>query len=447
MLWRALSYFAALASGALLGELAGAENIRYASGWSGAVVAGVLWVSLDALYAWRWLVQLRHGAIDESIRLGGVWRESAHRLRRLLRTRDEQFVQSQGRLQDFLSALQASPNGVILLDQQGRIEWCNLTAMEHFGLDAQRDLAQPISNLVRDPAFVRYLAAGDFLQSVTLPGRDSTVGRPVSLSAQLHPYGGGRGLLLSRDVTALEQADAMRRDFVANVSHEIRTPLTVLVGFVETLQNLPLSPDEQQRYLGLMAQQAGRMQTLVSDLLTLSRLEGSPSPGCDSWTPIGNLIDQLAQDAYALSGMVCEPESPHVLEFDCQVNVQIAGNTSELMSAMGNLISNAIRYTPAGGRIVVRVALTPDGSMDFYVQDSGQGIAPEHLGRLTERFYRVDRSRSRETGGTGLGLAIVKHVVQRHQGLLHIESTPGRGSCFRITLPSARVRQIVTSSS
>lgn len=443
MLWRTIGYLTALLAGALLGWLADANGVQRANPQTGALIAGLLWFGYDTLAAWRWLLQLRSGVIGDAAWLSGIWRESAQRVRRLLRTREEQYEQSQRRLQDFLSALQASPNGVVLLDQQTRIEWCNQTAALHFGIEVQRDLAQVISNLVRDPAFVRYLAAGDFSHNVTLTGRDSKPGRPVSLSVQLHPYGEGRSLLLSRDVTMLEQADAMRRDFVANVSHEIRTPLTVLAGFVETLQSLPLDADEQQRFLAMMAQQAGRMQTLVSDLLTLSKLEGSPSPGCDSWTPIASLMDQLGHDAQALSRLVCPQGSvPQELVFESSANVEIAGNASELLSAMGNLVSNAVRYTPAGGSIVVRSALTPDGDVCFRVQDSGQGIAPEHLGRLTERFYRVDRSRSRETGGTGLGLAIVKHVVQRHQGQLSIESTPGRGSCFQMVIPSVRVRPV-----
>jgi two-component system phosphate regulon sensor histidine kinase PhoR len=443
MFWRTVSSFFALLAGAVLGWLADVNGVPYVGALVGALSAGLIWFCFDSIAAWRWLVQLRTGVIGDATWCDGIWRESAQRVRRLLRTRDDQYEQSQRRLQDFLSALQASPNGVVLLDQHTRIEWCNQTAAQHFGIEVQRDLAQVISNLVRDPAFVRYLAEADFSHSVTMTGRDSSSARPVSLSVQLHPYGEGRSLLLSRDVTMLEQADAMRRDFVANVSHEIRTPLTVLAGFVETLQSLPLEVDEQQHYLTLMSQQAGRMQTLVSDLLTLSRLEGSPSPGCDSWTPLSSLMEQLERDAQALSRLVCPADSAsQELMFETSAKVEIAGNASELLSAMGNLVSNAIRYTPAAGHIAVRAALTSDGGVCFSVQDSGQGIAPQHLGRLTERFYRVDRSRSRETGGTGLGLAIVKHVVQRHQGTLSIDSTPGQGSCFQIVLPSPRVRPI-----
>jgi two-component system phosphate regulon sensor histidine kinase PhoR len=233
----------------------------------------------------------------------------------------------------------------------------------------------------------------------------------------------------------------MRRDFVANVSHEIRTPLTVLAGFVETLQTLTLNDEERARYLDLMAQQAGRMQTLVKDLLTLSRLEGSPPPGTSEEISIPALMSQLAQDARDLS-VVLSPaaDHPHQLTFDSTLTGDLVGAPTELFSAMSNLVSNAIRYTPGGGEIALRTRLLPDGRAELSVQDSGPGIAPEHLPRLTERFYRVDRSRSRDTGGTGLGLAIVKHVAQRHGAELKIESTLGKGSIFRIIFPASRVK-------
>jgi two-component system phosphate regulon sensor histidine kinase PhoR len=236
----------------------------------------------------------------------------------------------------------------------------------------------------------------------------------------------------------------MRRDFVANVSHEIRTPLTVLAGFVETLQTLALNDEERARYLDLMAQQAGRMQTLVNDLLTLSRLEGSPAPGASEAISMPTVMRQLEQDAHALSA-VLNPAVDHLdkLVFDSSLTGDIVGAPNELLSAMSNLVSNAIRYTPSGGEIVVRACLLPDDRAEFSVQDSGPGIAPEHLPRLTERFYRVDRSRSRDTGGTGLGLAIVKHVAQRHGAELRIESTLGKGSVFRIIFPASRVKPFV----
>ena len=403
-------------------------------------MALVLWYGLDTAQAGRLQRFLRANRADAAGPSWGLWGEIAVRVQKMLRQRDREAQSCQRKLDDFLAALQVSPNGVVLLDCDSRIEWCNQTAAQHFGLNPQRDIAQTIGNLVRDPGFVRYLASRDYSGALQMPGRAHSLNRPVMLSVQLHPYGEGRSLLLSQDITARQQAEAMRRDFIANVSHEIRTPLTVLAGFVETLQSLPLEPAEQQHYLGLMAQQSSRMQTLVNDLLTLSRLEGSPAPAMDCWTPLVQFTQQLGQDAESLSQLVLgDAAQPHELELIDEHQGYLAGNVSELLSAMGNLVSNAIRYTPAGGRIRATFVAGPDGGLEFSVTDTGPGIAPEHLGRLTERFYRVDRSRSRETGGTGLGLAIVKHVVQRHGANLSIESTPGKGSRFAISFPPDRV--------
>jgi two-component system, OmpR family, phosphate regulon sensor histidine kinase PhoR len=350
-----------------------------------------------------------------------------------------QAQDAQRRLQEFLAAIQASPNGVVLLDRQGRIEWCNQTAADHFGLDLQRDLMQHITNLVRDPSFTAYYNGSSNEREVVIAGPRSLPSRPLKLSINLHSYGEGRKLLLSRDVTALEQAEVMRRDFVANVSHEIRTPLTVLMGFVETLQSLPLDEEERARYLGRMSQQAQRMQTLVGDLLTLSRLEVSPLPGTGEWTPLPALMAQCEQDARALSALLGRSQ---VLRFGTPPAMEISGSASELLSAMSNLVSNAVRYTPAGGSVEIQWLVLPDRALELSVHDTGPGIEPEHLPRLTERFYRVDRSRSRETGGTGLGLAIVKHVAQRHGCELRIQSTPGAGSTFAIRFPAARLRPV-----
>jgi two-component system phosphate regulon sensor histidine kinase PhoR len=365
-------------------------------------------------------------------------RESA-RVARALRDREQDLRRSEARLEEFLVALENSPNGVILLDEHACIEWCNQTAAGHFGLDTSRDRLQYVGNLIRDPAFAAYMASWNYSRDIVLTLHPAA-GAPLRLSVQLHPYAGNRRLLLSRDVTAAEQAEAMRRDFVANVSHEIRTPLTVLAGFVETLRTLPLELQDRERYLGLMAQQAQRMQTLVDDLLVLSKLEGSPLPGTGEWTPLATLLAQCEQDARSLIRASAKQQELVVVPAPA---LEVSGAAPELLSAMSNLLSNAVRYTPAGGRIDVACRTLPDGRAEFQVRDTGPGIAPEHIPRLTERFYRVDRSRSRETGGTGLGLAIVKHVVQRHGAELKVESTVGTGSTFAIVLPASRLRAIV----
>jgi two-component system phosphate regulon sensor histidine kinase PhoR len=403
-----------------------------------ALLGAYIWWILDALRGVRLLQWLRSGDTAQIPLGSGLWGEVFERIRTLVRVRDRSLIESEGRLQDFLAALQASPNGVVLLDADIRIEWFNQTAADHFGFNPRRDLLQHFGNLVRDPGFAGYLSARDFRGDVVMPGRESSATKPVKLSVHIHPYGNGRSLLLSRDITAVEQAEVMRRDFVANVSHEIRTPLTVLAGFVETLQSLVLEPQERDRYLGLMAQQAQRMQTLVNDLLMLSRLEGSPLPPIHEWISTRSLMAQCAQEARDLSTVLWK--QPQELHFEVDGDFELAGAATELHSAMFNLIGNAIRYTPADRRIDVSLRLLQSGALVFCVKDMGAGIAPEHIPRLTERFYRVDRSRSRETGGTGLGLAIVKHVTQRHGAELGIESIPGKGSTFSITFAQARVR-------
>lgn len=373
----------------------------------------------------------------------GVWAEIAQRIQRQLRLKDKQLLVSEQRLQYFLQAIQASPNGVTLLDAEGRIEWCNATASNHVGLDPVRDVKQHVVHLLRDPVFSRYFAQGQHDSEVIIDGRSSSLMQVPKLSVQLHAYGEGQLLLLSRDITSITLADAMRRDFVANVSHEIRTPLTVLSGFVETLVSIPLDEQERQRYLQMMSVQAERMQSLVADLLTLSQLEGSSPPGNHAQVPLPALMAQVASDAEALSAVLSgqdgEDRGPvHRLVFDDTPDWALLGARSELLSAISNLVSNAVRYTPAGGTVRVQWLRGPEGAA-FSVSDTGPGIAPEHLPRLSERFYRVDRSRSRETGGTGLGLAIAKHVVQRHGGDLRIESQVGKGSTFTLFFPASRV--------
>ena len=403
-----------------------------------ALMSSYFWLLFDVALGMRVLRWLSSGDTLQTQVGFGLWGEISDRVRRLARSRERAVQQRDSRFQDFLAAMQASPNGVVLLDDGMRIEWFNQSAQSHFGLEGRRDLFQHFGNLVRDPGFAAYLATGDFQNDVLMPGRASTSAKPVRLSVHMHPYGDGRRLLLSRDVTALEQAEAMRRDFVANVSHEIRTPLTVLSGFVETLQSLNLTEQERVRYLDLMAQQAERMQSLVSDLLTLSRLEGSPLPSAQEWVPMAPIFEQCRQEVTELSRMLWG--QPQHLHFEIAADIAVAGSVTELHSAMLNLIGNAVRYTPEGKNIFVRWQGQADGGAEFAVRAEGVGIAPDHIPRLTERFYRVDRSRSRETGGTGLGLAIVKHVSQRHGAELSIASVQGQGSTFSVRFPASRVR-------
>ncbi|MBP7501579.1 MAG: phosphate regulon sensor histidine kinase PhoR [Aquabacterium sp.] len=368
--------------------------------------------------------------------VSSIWGEIAYRVQRLLQLRERAIEKEHARLADFLSAIEVSPNGVMLLDAADHITWVSTSAANHFGLDPQRDLHQRVTNLIRQPAFVQYLSAGDFREGMKCP---MSTGAHSWLLIHIKCYGDGLKLVLSQDITERERADHMRRDFVANVSHEIRTPLTVLSGFIETMGTLPLTEIERQRVIGLMSQQAERMQTLVSDLLTLAQIEGSPSPAPDRWLKVDDLMQRIDNDLRGLS----RERHPVTVTVDSQdKRCEIAVVETEWLSAMGNLVSNAVRYTPDGQPIEVRWQMLRDGRAEFSVKDGGVGIAPEHIPRLSERFYRADSSRSRNTGGTGLGLSIVKHVVQRHGGELKVVSELGRGSTFSLTLPAVRVRLV-----
>ena len=450
MFGRSLSLLVLLISGASLGYFWAQSQELYAMFYLviGSLVGAMLWWFLDAMRGLRVVSWLRSGDLAQVPNTFGLWGAVVDRTRRLLRERERAITASEQRLKDFLSAIQASPNGVVLLDENFLIEWCNQTAAYQLGIDPVRDVAQRIGNLVRDPIFTAYMASSDVSEPIVIQGRGKNPNIPLRISIQRHPYGEGKQLLITRDVTLLEQAEAMRRDFVANVSHEIRTPLTVLAGFVETLQTLKLNPQEQDNYLALMATQAQRMQSLVDDLLTLSRLEGSPIPGFTYHLALSQLMDACQSEAQQLSHVLYQDKIAQVIVFETDPAIKdslLLGEPRELQSALSNLVSNAVRYTPQGGRIEVHAFISTDGSLNLQVKDTGTGIPPEHLPRLTERFYRVDRSRSRESGGTGLGLAIVKHVMQRHGGQLEIASIAGQGSCFTLVLPATRYKIELTS--
>ncbi len=434
---RVFALLLGLALGAFVGWVAGRLIGLAGLGVALGAASGVaLTASIDALRAERLLTWLRSSQTQPAPRDTGFWGETGYRVEKALRGREQETTSERERLRQFLAAIDASPNGVVLLDADERIEWCNARAADHFGLDPVRDQGQLVTNLLRTPVFVNHLQEGNFEAPIEFT---SPRGR-ATIQVVVRPYGDGQKLLLSQDVTDRERMESMRRDFVANVSHEIRTPLTVLAGFVDTLATVPLSATEQPRVLALMRQQTTRIQSLVDDLLTLAQLEGSPRPSSDQWMPGDALVARVFAEAELLSA------GRHEMTIDAQQGLVVAGIESELTSAMANLLGNAVRYTPDGGRIAVQWHVrAADGCAVFEVRDNGIGIAREHLPRLTERFYRVDGSRSRETGGTGLGLAIVKHVVQRHGGEIEMQSEPGKGSVFRIVLPAARVRQRVAA--
>jgi two-component system phosphate regulon sensor histidine kinase PhoR len=360
----------------------------------------------------------------------GTWGEIYYRLHKLVRSWRDQVLVIEQQHSRFIQAVQATPNGVVMLNEDDQIEWCNGIAEQHFGINAKRDAMQRITHILRKPAFVQYIIRQNYREPVRLTNMG--LFEQLTLDVQIFPYGDKQKLVLSQDVSQIEKTDSMRRDFVANVSHELKTPLTVLSGFLETVQELELNEADRKKYLDLMSVQTGRMKTLVEDLLTLAKLEGNPEPPVTQVVPMGVMLSRLQSDAQGLS----QGHHQIVVEKNSQKNV--LGDDLELYSAFGNLVSNAVRYTPEGGNITIRWADVGSEAI-FSVIDTGTGIAQEHIPRLTERFYRVDRSRSRDTGGTGLGMAIVKHVINRHHGELKIESTLGVGSEFSLTFPQQRI--------
>jgi len=431
--WRGLIAPAAVAAFAIL--------IGMLQGMTGALVVVALGsLAILGWHLWQVAVLTRWagGDVDAPVPEGrGVWTLAYAALYRRVRLRSARQRDLRLALDRFVSGAEALPEGVVVLDRSDRVEWANPRAKAHLGLDLKHDAGTPIVNLVRQPAFIAYLSAGDFSEPVVV---QSTREAATTLSIQVVPFGVEQKLLMSRDITRLEAVARMRRDFIANVSHELKTPLTVLAGFIETLTDVDLDERQRQRCLALMQEQASSMQRLVADLLTLSALESEQSPAHEAEFAIVPLLLAVSADAKALSG------GKHEITLTIRDAATVLGSRDELASAFGNLVSNAVRYTPEGGRIALEWRVTAEGG-EFTVADSGIGIAVEHIPRLTERFYRVDRSRSRATGGTGLGLAIVKHVLIRHQAELLVDSEPGKGSRFTVRLPPRRVKVAVEGES
>jgi two-component system phosphate regulon sensor histidine kinase PhoR len=339
------------------------------------------------------------------------------------RTRRHQLL---AQLRDVRDAVDALPDAVVLLDERGCVRWFNTAATQLLGVgpgDAGHALADQVAGT----------ELGTWLRSDTRqPSADMSapVDAPLRLGTTLMPFGATYQLLLARDISTLSRLEQVRRDFVANVSHELRTPLTVIHGYLELLD--PSEMPDLAPVLGEMRVQSHRMAQIVEDLLTLSRLETRDTLP-DETVNMLSMLEMLRREAVALS------RGRHTIEVNAQSEVRLRGSLKDLHSAFSNLVSNAVRYTPSGGEIVIGWRLAADGGGVFSVRDSGLGISSEHLSRLTERFYRVSSSRSRESGGTGLGLSIVKHVLSLHQGRLRVESTPGQGSTFSCVLDSTRL--------
>ena len=356
----------------------------------------------------------------------GAWTDIFSRLYKMRRGDEKNQAELTEWLARFRQAMTLLPDGVVIMDDVLFLEWCNPSAEHHMGLSLAQDKGMRVTNLVRSPEFIDYIILGRYETPLTLSFRDR------KLIAHIIPFENRRQILVTHDVTESERIDMMRRDFIANASHELRTPLTVINGFLEIAAMQPdLDSATRQAHLRLMTEQGERMQRLVDDMLTLTRLESVDHPLRPDRISMRGLLEQILQEANALSG------GRHEVTLECS-GPDIRGSTDEIRSALTNLVTNAIRYTPEKGLIQLRWLPSPQGPK-FIVQDNGIGISAEHISRLTERFYRVDKSRSRETQGTGLGLAIVKHVLLRHHSHLYIESTPNVGSKFWVQFPASAV--------
>lgn len=319
--------------------------------------------------------------------------------------------------------------GLTILDREYRVSWCNDAAAAHLGIDGWNDVGRPLAALVRHPSLSDYLAAGNFSKSLRMQAAGA--GAPI-LALQFVPYADSQWLLVSRNVARAARLEVMRRECIANVSHELRAPLTVLVGLLEIMRERNLDARLSHDYLDRMEAQCKRLQRIIEGLLRLSELESAPEPSSNERVNVGSILDRVRAEAEALSA------GRHRIVLEAEAGLDLLGAECEIASAFSNLASNAVRYTAPGGLVRLVWRALPAGA-EFAVDDTGIGIDKEHIPRLTERFYRVDRERSRHCGGTGLGLAIVKQALLRHQGTLEIESEPGRGSRFIARFPAHRV--------
>ena len=393
------------------------------------LAGGVAWHMYNLRRVQRWLESPDANPPPHE---DGVWGDvyaRVVRLRALHRSRERRLLEQ---LREFRVSAAALPDAVISLGRNWEIRWMNTAAVRLLALRDPEDRNRPLINLFRSPELARYLQAGKFERGIELaaPGRQQRM-----LAVRVIRYAQHQSLLLAQDVTDRHRLERVRKDFVANVSHELRTPLTVISGFVENLQHDESGCAQRwDRPLKLMAQQTERMQRIVEDLLLLAKLEAGRATLDQS-----GVVDVAAMCAEL--GDIAVSSRPEVPTVTLRVGTDagLLGDEQQLRSAFLNLVVNGVTYTPPNGQVEIHWYLDPEGNGCFEVADSGEGIAPEHIPRLTERFYRVDTGRSRQRGGTGLGLAIVKHVLHHHGAELRIESELGKGSRFICQFPKSRV--------
>lgn len=423
-LWRLL---ACVGASLLIGLLIGRPFL---------VLAAVMFLIL----AWYYralsglLNYLRHGAEDGLPDLPGVVNELVrefHVLNSHYREREEKMSGFLARFEDAAAAL---PDAVVVLNRQGRIEWANQKAKEYLGINWPQDAGQPLSNLIRHPDLPDFLREHSRQSTSGVMELASPEDEDQKVEIRLSVYGHEHVLLVARDITELHRLNKMRSDFIANASHELRTPLTVIAGYLEAFEeDREHCPEDWSARIAQMRSQAERMQRLIEDLLRLSSLEMAADPDANEEVQVAEMLSAIGREAQTLEG-----DRKHTFATDADPKLCLWGCHAEIYSAFSNIVFNAVQHTPAGGLIGMRWFQDEHGA-HLEISDNGEGIAPEHISRLTERFYRVDKSRSRSKGGTGLGLAIVKHVLARHDANLEIRSELGKGSTFICHFPPGRV--------
>ncbi|AIU67686.1 phosphate regulon sensor histidine kinase PhoR [Vibrio coralliilyticus] len=357
----------------------------------------------------------------------GNWESLFNGIYRLQQRQRKKRKELTNLIRRFRNGAESLPDAVVVFRSEGNIVWCNKLAQHLLGFRWPDDSGQPISNLIRTPDFIKYLNKQDFSEPLEMR---SPLNVERMLELRIVPYTEGEHLMVVRDVSQLKQLEGMRRNFFANVSHELRTPMTVLQGYLEMTEDpdMVVGPMWTKAH-GVMTEQLNRMNSLVNQLLTLSKIEAAPMHELEDVVNVPAMLDVLEKEAASLSG-----DQQHKLNFDIDNSLRVLGDEDQLRSAISNLVYNAVKYTPAGAYVRVRWYQTAQGAC-LEVEDGGEGIEPQHLHRLTERFYRVDKARSRDTGGSGLGLAIVKHALTHHDSHLEIQSEVGGGSKFSFVLP------------
>ena len=363
----------------------------------------------------------------------GIWPQVLARIDYLKQRAKKHKRRHHRTLKEIRASTNAMPDGGRLPNDDAELTRYNAAAERLIGLRPRRDRGQRVDNLIRHPAFVSYLRSGDYSGTVTIP---SPLHDDGWLTCRIVPYGEGQRLLLVRDVTEQARLARMRRDFVANASHELRSPLTVIGGYLEVMTEDTELPDSWHRPVSEMQRQAARMKDILDSLLELSRLELGSEARKDTRVDVAALLREVAAE-------LAPPEGGPAVELGLPSRAQLHGNPVEIRSIIANLLSNALRYTPAEGRVTLSWETGSEGAA-LTVEDTGVGIAEEDIPRLTERFFRVNRGRSRDDGGVGLGLAIVKHALSRHDGVLEVKSRPGAGSRFICRFPSTRLVRAAT---